>query len=141
MSCICANACERRPRRPVASLAAVLVALLMQLAAPALLLPHLQAFHGASVAGASHDDAGMPAGCAACHPGDHAPTGKPAPHDHAHCTVCQLAMQVQQGGLSAWLDALPPVGTLPICGPAAVPLAPDCTPSVRLPDICGPPIR
>lgn len=117
-----------------------LLALLLQLSAPALLLPHLHAFHSGHHGSdpASGDEAA--AGKASCHHDQRGSTVEPSSHDHAHCVVCQLAMQVQHGGLSASLSTLPPIGTLPVPGPAAILAAPGCTSSVRLPDICGPPV-
>lgn len=106
----------------------------MQLVAPALLLSHLREFHSAAGSGKVVD-----AVAGACEHAGHSSPTEPARHDHHDCVVCQLAMHVQVAGLAGVATTLPQIAVLPVTRPAPSLAAPDCAPSFRLPDICGPP--
>ncbi len=78
--------------------------------------------------------------CAPCdhdNPAGHCPAEKPAaPHDAAHCAICQLAH-------APLLASAPVVYFLPEPAPVALPeiafLAPAVPAAYRLPFSCGPP--
>jgi hypothetical protein len=134
MSCICTDRPNSKPQRRLALPGLALIAVLMQLTAPALLLPHLREFHPVARPVAIHDGKDD-----ACHHAGHSSPTEPSQHHHHECVVCQLAMHLQSAGLTGMVTALPQVAVLPVDRPALSLPAPDCSPALRLPDICGPP--